>query len=40
MNFELLVFYIYAALMLFGAFRVITESNSVHEALYLVLTFD
>jgi NADH-quinone oxidoreductase subunit J len=39
MNFELLIFYIYAALMLFGAFRVITASNPVHAALYLVLTF-
>ena len=39
MNFELAVFYIYAALMLFGAFRVITARNPVHATLFLVLTF-
>jgi NADH-quinone oxidoreductase subunit J len=32
-------FYVFAALMLFAAFRVITARNPVHAALYLVLAF-
>ena len=33
------LFYLFAALMLFAAFRVITARNPVHAALYLVLAF-
>ena len=33
------LFYVFAALMLFAAFRVITARNPVHAALYLVLAF-
>ena len=33
------LFYLFAAVMLFAAFRVITSRNPVHAALYLVLTF-
>lgn len=33
------LFYAFAALMLFAAFRVITARNPVHAALYLVLAF-
>lgn len=33
------VFYIFAAIMLFSAFKVITSSNPVHAALSLVLAF-
>ncbi len=33
------LFYVFAALMLFAAFRVITSRNPVHAALYLVLAF-
>ena len=33
------LFYVFAAVMLFAAFRVITSRNPVHAALYLVLTF-
>ena len=32
-------FYVFAALLLFAAFRVITARNPVHAALYLVLAF-
>jgi NADH-quinone oxidoreductase subunit J len=33
------LFYLFAAIMLFAAFRVITARNPVHAALYLVLAF-
>ena len=33
------LFYVFAALMLFAAFKVITARNPVHAALYLVLAF-
>lgn len=33
------LFYVFAAVLLFAAFRVITARNPVHAALYLVLTF-
>jgi NADH-quinone oxidoreductase subunit J len=36
---ETLVFYMFAALSLFAALRVITARNPVHAALFLVLTF-
>jgi NADH-quinone oxidoreductase subunit J len=39
MNFETLVFYLFAALTVFAALRVITVRNPVHAALYLVLAF-
>jgi NADH-quinone oxidoreductase subunit J len=33
------LFYIFSAILLFGAFRVITARNTVHSALFLVLSF-
>lgn len=39
MSFELVIFYVYAAVMLFAAFRVVTVKNPVHAVLFLVLTF-
>ncbi len=39
MEFTTFLFYMFAALMLFGALRVITARNPVHAALYLVLAF-
>ncbi len=39
MTFEQGVFYLFAALAVFGAVRVITVRNPVHAALHLVLTF-
>lgn len=33
------IFYVFSAVLLFAAFRVITARNPVHAALYLVLTF-
>src|SRR3990167_2904157 len=33
------LFYVFSAVMLFAAFRVITARNPVHAALFLVLTF-
>ena len=39
MNFETIVFYVFAALTVFAALRVITAGNPVHAALYLVLAF-
>jgi len=38
-NFELFVFYMFAAIMVFAASRVITVRNPVHAAMFLVLTF-
>ena len=39
MTFEHVVFYLFAIIMLFAAARVITASNPVHAAMFLVLTF-
>ncbi len=39
MTFELLIFYVFAAIMVFAAARVITARNPVHSAMFLVLTF-
>ncbi|MBM3354494.1 MAG: NADH-quinone oxidoreductase subunit J [Betaproteobacteria bacterium] len=39
MNFETVVFYAFAAILLGSAARVITARNPVHAALYLVLAF-
>jgi NADH-quinone oxidoreductase subunit J len=39
MEFKTFLFYMFAAIMLFGALRVITARNPVHAALYLVLAF-
>ncbi len=39
MNLETLVFYLFAALSVFAALRVITARNPVHAALFLVLAF-
>jgi len=39
MNLETPIFYVFAAIMLFAALRVITARNPVHAALYLVLAF-
>jgi NADH-quinone oxidoreductase subunit J len=39
MNFETIVFYVFAALTVFAAVRVITARNPVHAVLFLVLAF-
>ena len=39
MNFESLVFFVFAAIMIFAALRVITARNPVHAVLWLVLSF-
>lgn len=39
MTFSLILFYILAAIILFGAVKTVTAKNPVHAALYLVLTF-
>ena len=39
MTFELIVFYLFALIMVFSAARVITVSNPVYAAMFLVLTF-
>lgn len=39
MNFETIVFYLFAALTVFAALRVITARNPVHAVLFLVLAF-
>jgi NADH-quinone oxidoreductase subunit J len=39
MNFETIVFYLFAALIVFAALRVITARNPVHAVLFLVLAF-
>ena len=39
MNIEAILFYIFAAILLIAALRVITARNPVHAALYLVLAF-
>jgi len=38
-NFELFLFYVFAAITVFAAARVITIRNPVHAAMFLVLTF-
>jgi NADH-quinone oxidoreductase subunit J len=39
MNFETIVFYVFAALIVFAGLRVITARNPVHAVLFLVLAF-
>jgi len=39
MDFKAGLFYVFSALLLFAAFRVVTARNPVHAALYLVLAF-
>lgn len=39
MNFETMIFYFFAAILLFAGARVITARNPVHAALFLVLAF-
>ncbi|MBI5625867.1 MAG: NADH-quinone oxidoreductase subunit J [Nitrosomonadales bacterium] len=39
MNFETILFYVFAALTVFAALRVITARNPVHAVLFLVLAF-
>lgn len=39
MEFQSVLFYVFSAIMLFAAVRVITARNPVHAALYLVLAF-
>src|SRR5579872_4378847 len=39
MNFEVVVFYILAAIMLYAGLRVVIARNPVHSALHLVLAF-
>ena len=39
MSFETIVFYAFAAILVFAALRVITTRNPVHAALWLVLSF-
>jgi len=39
MDFTTILFYVFAAIMVFAATRVITARNPVHAALFLVLTF-
>jgi len=38
-NFETVVFYLFAALLVFAALRVITARNPVHAVLFLVMAF-
>ncbi|WP_165089705.1 NADH-quinone oxidoreductase subunit J [Neisseria yangbaofengii] len=39
MTFSLIMFYIFAAIILYGAVRTVTAKNPVHATLHLVLTF-
>ena len=39
MTFQAVVFYVFAAMLVFAALRVITARNPVHAALFLVLAF-
>ena len=39
MTFSLIMFYVLAAVILFGAVKTVTAKNPVHASLYLVLTF-
>ena len=39
MTFQLILFYIFAVIILYGALKTVTAKNPVHAALHLVLTF-
>lgn len=39
MTFQLILFYIFAVIILYGALRTVTAKNPVHATLHLVLTF-
>src|SRR5918996_4228968 len=39
MTFQAFIFYVFSAILLFAALRVITSRNPVHAALFLVLAF-
>lgn len=39
MTFQLFLFYLFAAIILYGALQTVTAKNPVHSALHLVLTF-
>ncbi|MCC7327400.1 MAG: NADH-quinone oxidoreductase subunit J [Burkholderiales bacterium] len=39
MNFQTFIFYVFAAILIFAALRVVTTRNPVHAALWLVLCF-
>ena len=39
MTFQLFLFYLFAAIILYGALQTVTVKNPVHSALHLVLTF-
>jgi NADH-quinone oxidoreductase subunit J len=39
MNFETVIFYIFAGILVLSSLRVITSRNAVHSALFLVLSF-
>jgi len=39
MNLETIIFYVFAAVLVFAALRVITARNPVHSALFLILAF-
>ncbi len=39
MEFTAILFYVFAALLVFAALRVVTDRNPVHAALYLILSF-
>jgi NADH-quinone oxidoreductase subunit J len=39
MDFRTIIFYVFAAILVFAALRVITARNPVHSALFLVLSF-
>ena len=39
MTFSLVLFYVFAAIILYGALQTVTAKNPVHAALHLVLTF-
>ena len=39
MDYQSILFYVFSAILLFAAIRVVTAGNPVHSALYLVLTF-
>ena len=39
MNFQTALFYVFAAILVFAALRVVTARNPVHAALWLVLAF-
>jgi NADH-quinone oxidoreductase subunit J len=39
MTFATVIFYVFAAILIFAALRVITTRNPVHAALWLVLCF-